>query len=261
MTAPLDAYLSHLRAAGLAAGTVALRRGYLARLAEHLGGDLLAATPDTLAGWVGQPGWCPGTRKGARSAVRGFYTWAVEAGLLDVDPSRRLPAVRVPVAVPHPAPEDVLGRALAVAEPDQRLMLLLGAYGGLRRAEIAGLHSSDVTPFGLTVRGKGGRERIVPLHPLLREALADLPPGWVFPSPRLPGRHVTPHHVYDRVRPLLGEHTVHALRHRFATRAYSGSGGDLLAVQQLLGHSRPETTSRYCLIAADSLAAAVAAVG
>lgn len=258
---PLEAYLAHLRAQGLAPSTLATRAGYLHRLAEHLGGDLLAATPEALVGFVGHDGWKPETRKSARASVRGFYTWAVESGLADVDPSRRLPSVKVPPGAPHPAPEDVLERALAVADREQRLMLLLGAFAGLRRAEIAGLHSTDVTPFGLRVTGKGGRTRVVPLHPLLRAALADLPVGWLFPSPRIPGRPVTPHYVHDRLRPLLGDYSTHALRHRFATRAYQRGGGDLFAVQQLLGHARPETTSRYCLVEADSLAAAVAALG
>ena len=260
MTDPVDSYLAHLAAGGASAGTVRLRRGYLARLAGHVGGDLLGATPEQLVGFVGTPGWAPATRQSARASVRSFYCWAVEAGLLEQDPSRRLPGVRVPAGVPHPVGEVVLEAALAAADLEQTRMLLLGAFAGLRRAEIAAVHTSHLTPFGLAVTGKGGRQRVIPVHPLLRAALADVPAGWVFPSYRKPGQHVTGSHVYKRLRPLLGDASPHALRHRFATRAYQGTT-DLLAVQRLLGHSKPETTVRYTQLSPDSLAAAVAAVG
>jgi integrase len=90
-----------------------------------------------------------------------------------------MPSVRVPAGVPRPAPEQVVSAALAAAEhePRERLMLALAAFAGLRRAEIARVHTRDVTEEGLRVRGKGGTVRVIPIHPVLVELLRDRPPG------------------------------------------------------------------------------------
>ena len=77
----------------------------------------------------------------------------------------------VPRGVPRPAPDLVIRAALAAADDRTRLMILLAVLAGLRRAEIAGLHTSDYAGGVLTVRGKGGRTRMVPAHPLLAARL------------------------------------------------------------------------------------------
>jgi integrase len=131
----------------------------------------------------------------------------------------------------------VLEDAIAAGSSEQRLMLLLGAYAGLRLGEIARVHSDDLTAEGLRVVGNGGVTRVVPVHPRLRPELAKIL-GWAFPSSAQPGQHVGADYVHSRIRPLLGDHTVHSLRHRFASRAYAGTR-DLRAVQTLFGHSKP----------------------
>jgi site-specific recombinase XerD len=72
--------------------------------------------------------------------------------------------------------------------------------------------------------------------------------------------HVTADYVADRLEKCLPDGwTAHSLRHRFATAAYNATK-DLRAVQQLLGHARPETTARYTLVGDDAMTAAVMAV-
>jgi len=137
-------------------------------------------------------------------------------------------------------------------------MILLGASAGLRRAEIARLHSGHLIarPDGLWLRitGKGGRTRMVPVSEPLAGLLQALPSGYVFPG-REDG-HLSAGHVGVTLGRLLGAGwTGHKLRHRFATTAYAAER-DLLAVQQLLAHSRPEVTARYTAIPGDALRAA-----
>jgi len=248
----LHRFADYLRAADVSPTTLRLRLHYLDRLAEHLeadGLDLPSATPGALVAFLARPGWSPETRKSARATVRRFYGWALDEGVVDVDPARRLPAVRVPRAVPRPTPLKVFAEALLRAGPRGRRALLLARYAGLRRAEVAALHTDDVveTPIGPAVRvvGKGRRVRVVPLHPRLAEALAGLPRGYVFPSTRTPAGHLSPDALGSLVGDLLGPGwTMHTLRHRAAGDWYAVDR-DLRAVQELLGHASVATTQRY----------------
>jgi integrase len=105
------------------------------------------------------------------------------------------------------------------------------------------------------VTGKGGKERRIPAHPIIADALRALPRGYVFPG--VDAGHLSP----DRVGRLMaaalpGDWTAHSLRHRFATRAFAGQR-DLLTVQQLLGHASVATTQRYTQVPDDALRRAV----
>lgn len=247
-----------LQARGVARGTLRVRRSHLLRLAGAC--DPLTATEQDIAAFLAANRHLkPESRKSMVASFRSFYTWALRAGLVDADPTRGLGSIRVPPAVPRPLPQHVLRGALRDADEETRLMLLLGAYAGLRRAEIAAVHSDDVEGLALVVAGKGGRVRRIPIHPMLAGRLAGVR-GWAFPSPVRPGEHVSPDYVASRLERVLEEPwTPHSLRHYFATMAYRGTH-DLRAVQQLLGHSNPQTTARYTLIDDDAMVAAVNAV-
>jgi integrase len=257
----VDAYLLWLVAAGCTAGTVRLRRYYLVRLAQRHPHPWRVSEADLIE-FLATEGWAAETRKSARSSVRSFYGWASTVGRIRDDPSRDLPPVRPPAGMPRPAPRQVIAAALAKAGRRERLMVLLAVLAGLRRGEIAGLHTDDITDDGggpaLRVRGKGGRVRLVPLHRMLAAEMARVPAGFVFPG-AIDG-HLSPLWVGKLLSRLLGPGwSAHTLRHRFATDA--AAGGDLLAVQRLLGHSKPETTIRYTQIGDTALRSATDHVG
>lgn len=254
----IESWCAWYVAGGASAGTLRVRRNHLRRLARTV--DLVEARTSDLVAFLGiYESQAPESRKSALMSLRSFYRWAVDNTIRTDDPTRQLRAVKVPAGVPKPIGEVALETALAQADDQTRLMLLLGGWAGLRRAEIARVHADDVTPFGLIVRGKGGRVRRVPIHPRLAPELAKVS-GWAFASPVRPGDPVGPDYVADRLeRVLPAPHTAHSLRHRFATMAYRGSH-DLRAVQQLLGHTDPATTARYTLVGEDELVAAVGAV-
>ena len=229
--------------------------------------DLLAVTEDDLMTYLQAHKWKPQTRKSHRSTLRSFYGWAYRQRLIDSDPSAQLRAIRTPVSRPRPAPETHVKRAIMAANDTELVLVLLAGYAGLRRMEIATLKQSDVIGDQLHVTGKGGRERRIPIHPVLADPLArqlrrHRGSQWVFPSRLQPGldRPVSGDWVSKTLKRLLGgELTAHTLRHRFATKAYQGSK-DIRAVQELLGHSSPATTAVYTLIEDDDLAAAVAMI-
>lgn len=269
----IDEYVTHCRAAGMRPGTIKLRLHWLNRASREI--TLETATSKDLIGFLAAHDWKPETRKSARNSLRSFYGWLVEEGVRSDDPSARLPAVRVPSGVPRPAPTELLVRALDRASDRDALILGLAAFAGLRRTEIAELAWTSVEWSGLRVDGKGGRVRRVPMLPRLERMLAEerarrevgeVGSGWRFEvDPFSP--YVLPSHMVDHLSPytvgsvlstaLGGQWTGHTLRHRFATLAY-GVDRDLLTVQQLLGHSKPETTARYTATPAGAAAAAVA---
>jgi integrase/recombinase XerC len=179
----------------------------------------------------------------------------VLSGSATTNPAGELDPVTVPRRLPRPAQEWQVTAGCAAADPRVALMVDLAAHAGLRRSEIAGLRREDLTPWGLHIVGKGGRHRMVPVGPRLRAEVEQRPAGFLFPG-RFAG-HVHPATVQKHVKAAAGV-APHALRHRFATRAYEGSR-DLFAVQQLLGHASPETTQVYVAVAGPALAAAVAA--
>jgi integrase len=223
--------------------------------------ELDAVTTEDVQAWVTSRRSAY-SMQGHLAALRSFYRWAVLSGRLDHDPTAIVRSVRAHPGAPTPVPEGILQRAILLAGDEDRLALLLGAYAGLRREEIATFHGGCIRGDHLVIRGKGARVRSIPIHPRLEADLDRLRGvrGWAFPSHVLPGRHVTPETIQRRVTRCLGEPwSTHDLRYRFATQVYRASL-DIHATQALLGHSSPMTTARYVLADDDSMTAAVLAV-
>lgn len=254
----IEQWLDTYRAAGRSVHTIRVRRTYVVIAAAHL--DLLTATPEDLQAYLaGRAHLSAEARKSTVVALRSFLRWAYRRGHRAEDLSVELPSISVPMGQPKPIPAWALEQARASCDAESLLILDLAALAGLRRSEIARVHGDDVTDDGLIVHGKGGRVRLVPLHPRLRARLQALQ-GWAFPSPVREGQHVSPDYIASRVEAVVpSPWTAHSLRHYFATSAYRGTG-DLRSVQQLLGHASVETTQRYVLVDTDALARAVSAV-
>ena len=251
-----------MRAAHRPHTTIKLRGYQLRRFArQHPDRGPWELKLDDLVDWLGAHDWAAETRRSYRASLRTFYAWAVLAGHLDRSPAALLPAIRPPRSRPRPAPETALRMALAAGRERERLMVMLAAYVGLRRGEVARVHTRDVEPdldgWSLRITGKGGHVRRVPLSPAIALALRSLPEGWVFPG-AVEG-HLSPEYVGKLISRLLPDGwTAHTLRHRFATRAYAHDR-DLVTVQELLGHARIETTRIYTEAPAGALRAAVMA--
>lgn len=277
---PVADYVATLRAGSRSERTI---EQYLVRLRglSRVAADPWTVTTQQLAQWLSNPDWAPATKRCARVAVGSFYRWAVTHGRIDVSPTMGLDTIRVPRSLPRPAPEAALRAALAASDDRTRMALMLAAYAGLRMAEITGLHLSQINDAHLLVVGKGGHHRIVPIDPrgdLSLELRAELgrrrdgrrgtgysgdyisAHGYLFPSTEHAGP-MTPNALGRIISQALPEHwTAHTLRHRFATNAYR-TDRDLMAVQQLLGHARPETTAVYAQVPEGALLSAVIGAG
>jgi integrase/recombinase XerC len=186
------------------------------------------------------------------SHIHCFYSWAIMEEHATFNPTARIQRPKLRRALPRPASSDELQLALCGATPEQRCWIVLGAFQGLRCQEIAGLRREDILGAeGLlrVVHGKGGHERLLPLHPEVFEALQLLPmprQGWVFRQPL--GGKFSPAALSVRFNAALRElgvdATAHQLRHWFGSNLYAQTQ-DLRVVQEMLGHSSPATTAIY----------------
>ncbi len=209
------------------------------------------------------------------SALKSFIAFARTQAGREVSDAPRMRGPRIAKGLPRPVtPDDAIGLAETVdalagedwvGARDRAVLLLL--YGaGLRIAEALSL-KADALPLGdrLTVTGKGGKQRVVPLLPIVREAVADYAARCPWPLPRdealFRGAKGGPlaqgmvQKATARARRALGlpdSATPHALRHSFATHLL-GAGTDLRSLQELLGHASLGSTQIYTQVDAASL--------
>jgi integrase len=248
----VDGWLSWLRYQGASDTTLRTRRGQVRIIARQSKAlhprDLDIKTLVTLAG---RPGLSADTRHGQRAALISFYAWCVDNGYTKSNPAALLPKVRPSKPRPRPTPDDVWSKLLSTAPPPAALMALLACEAGLRRAEVAGLHYNDLARdhdgWVLIIRGKGDKQRVVPIGDKLAACLRHhCRGGFVFPG-AIDG-HMAPASVGRIVSRLMPKGwTMHKLRHRFATNGFHGTH-NLLAVQEALGHSSVATTQRYTAV-------------
>ena len=291
-----EAFETHLRTVRrLSPSTTRAYRGDLRDLVEValLTGVTTPADADLelLREWQGQAserGDARSTLARRTAAVRSFFAWALESGVVTHDPSLRLVAPKrgrtLPTVATAQAVSEVLdGLALIAAQGEPlplrdhaMLELLYGA--GVRVSELCGLDVDAVDLGRGTARvlGKGSKERVVPFGaPALRAIDAYLRTGReALMRPEEPGRpavkalflgarggRISPRTVYEvvshRLAPTLGVEHVgpHALRHSAATHLLDG-GADLRTVQEILGHASLGTTQIYTHVSSERLTAA-----
>jgi integrase/recombinase XerC len=256
----IHAWAEAAKGANRSPGTIRLRTYYLTMFAAGCPVGPWDVTPYLVSGWLASHEWSAETRKSARASLRVFYAWAIRTERAVIDPTAATDTVRTPAGVPRPVAEAVLAAAIERATPRVRLMLLLAAYGGLRRAEIAGMHHGDIIDGVMRVHGKGGKVRTVPLHDRIEAELSTMRDGDGYLFPGKDHGHLSPGQVGRLMSTTLGPGwSAHPLRHRFGTRLYAGSR-DILEAQTLLGHSSPATTQRYVAAPTDRMRASVNAI-
>lgn len=294
LRAALAEWLSHRRGLdGLAENTLkaygADVTDWLAFLARHHGGTegrraAAGASQSDLRAWMAEMrGRGVSARSLARSlsAVKGFTAWLADREGVDATATLSARAPKYRRKLPRPLSEDAArdmietvgddARTAWIAARDTAVITML--YGcGLRISEALGLTGADhPLPEVLRITGKGGKMRLVPVIPAAAEAVAryaDLCPfdltrdAPLFRGAR--GGALNPRLIaaaMERARNRLGlpaTATPHALRHSFATHLLA-AGGDLRAIQELLGHASLSTTQAYTAVDTARLMAVYAA--
>ena len=260
---------------------------FLRFTAEHLGyapglQDLQALEPADFRGFLADRqarGLARSSTARAMSTLRNFFKFIERQGLVENAAIGGIKTPKVPRSVPKALDEVDALETVSVIEDlseepwigkrDAAVLFLL--YGcGLRIGEALGLDRDQVAEPGdamdtIVVTGKGDKQRLVPVLPVVTKALGDYidacPHDLALDGPlfvgkrgkRLSARMIQ--RQMGRVRALLGlpeTATPHALRHSFATHLLAG-GGDLRTIQELLGHASLSTTQRYTEVDAGRL--------
>ncbi len=282
MSASTEAFLDMLAAErGAAANTLSAYRRDLDGAEERIGD--LAKVPRAKVATLASE-WAslaPSTIARKASALRQYFGFAVDEGWRQDDPSGALPKPRtrrpLPKVLSHEQVESLFARAEIEAEsrnpPKVRQLALLELlYGsGLRASELVSLPLSAVprdAPM-LTVMGKGGQARMVPVSERASEALSawlavrpyEPPSRYLFPSRG--GKHLSRVRLFQLLKELAARADLdpagispHVLRHAFATHLLEG-GADLRVLQTLLGHADIATTQIYTHVDAARLVALV----
>jgi integrase/recombinase XerD len=263
----VDRFLDMMAAeAGSSRHTLDAYRNDFERTAESLG-SLGNASADDLSRLGAQ--WAelaPSTVARRSAALRRFFGFLIDDGLRKDDPSEALPRPRLERPLPRILDADEVQRIFEAAENRaasgqitavRNLALLELLYGsGLRASELVSLPRGAVRtgqPF-LMIRGKGSKERLVPISSRAETAVLrwlEIAPGgrpWLFPSGKT---HLSRVRLFQIVRAMAADAGIspervspHVLRHAFATHLLSG-GADLRVLQSLLGHADIATTQIY----------------
>jgi len=263
----VDRFLDMMAAeAGSSRHTLAAYRNDLERTAESVP-SLGQASADELsrlgAAWAELS---PATVARRSASLRRFFGFLIDDGLRQDDPSATLPRPRLERPLPRILDNGEVARMFEAAEERaasgepaavRNLALLELLYGsGLRATELVSLPRGSVRPGQpfLMVRGKGSKERLVPISSRAEGAVArwlELVAGgtlWLFPSGK---SHLSRVRLFQIVRAMAADAGIvpervspHVLRHAFATHLLSG-GADLRVLQSLLGHADIATTQIY----------------
>ena len=278
---------------GAAANTLAAYRRDLEAYAEDRDSDLRKAGPDDIRAYLSSieaQGLARSSAARKLSAIRQFHRFLHGDGLSPDNPATAIESPRAARPLPSMITAEEVERLLEAARTrvaqssGKRLIKALRLMALIELLYATGLRISELVTLSpraamaekdfILVRGKGGRERLVPVSAAARAAveayLAALAKSgaaaskWLFPSSGAEG-HLTRQHVAVELKALAREAGLaadrlspHVLRHGFASHLLAG-GADLRAVQQMLGHADISTTQIYTHVQAERLAQVVEA--
>ena len=285
MSAPLESYLRHLTLErGLSKNTLSAYRNDLQRYLEFLeasGSDPIRATAKEITDFTQALTASHSATSRARllASLRGYHKYLVQESIRSDDPTKQVRTPKLPLRLPKaltqqqvlalieasgPAPDDESADYLRLRN---RAILELMYSTGARVSEIVNLDLDEVDDSGLMrVRGKGSKERLVPVGSYAKQALDAY---LVRSRPILGskgssralflnqlGGRLSRQSIWELIQKAAAaleiEVSPHSLRHSFATHLLEG-GADVRVVQELLGHASVTTTQIYAMVTIDTL--------
>lgn len=270
----LQAFYKRCLAVNLRPASIAQYRKVLLRYAKAGYGD--DSTPQQIREYLASLQVAPATRKIHWMTLRVYFSFLQKNGLIKHNPMEAVEKPRCPKKVMRFFSSDEVQQMLNCWDTHtysglrNKTIMLLFLGTGIRRAELAGLMVSDIRwdIDCIMIRGKGGKERTVPISAELRRALstyiavrdrwmagAERPCKALFLSVQY-RQQLTPAGVWSvfAKSPLTGERiSPHTWRHTFG-RCWILNGGSIVSLQQILGHSDIATTRKYIYLASEDVA-------
>jgi site-specific recombinase XerD len=246
----VELFLAAKAAEGAAAKTLTWYRMILRRAVTSLGDGRPVDSLDgpDLRAWLLElrSTLSPISVAGYVRTLKVLGNWLAAEELARATALRALRKPRVPDKLIEPVGDDAMRRLLGVAGVRDRAILLLLLDTGLRVSEAGGLRLGDLRADGtLKVRGKGSKERIVPVGGTARQAIV----RYLGQRGPLDGRGIQ--QAIRRLKTKIGVSgrlSPHSLRHTFA-RSYLVNGGDVFSLQRILGHTTLDMVKRYVALA------------
>lgn len=257
----IEAHLSWMKT-GYAENTVLGARKFLYRLHRQLHEGLQGAVEEELAEWLGSGNWSDQTVSAYYKHIVRFYRWSVRPGdpWLSFDPSAGLARPTALPGLPRPATMDVAERCVYRLPMPWRLVCRFTALAGLRPAEVATVEREDVTRENITIKGKGGKTRAIPTHPLIWDIVERMPPGRLIIHKGTPVTAAwVSHSGAYHLRKFGLDITLYRLRHLFGTEVQRRHK-DIRVTQELMGHASPNTTMVYTQVTSEAKREAVNAL-
>ena len=191
------------------------------------------------------------TRANYASRLKSVYKALRKMGLIDNRPDEDLPDIKKKRGVPHPLTRGEAQLLMTEAKMPMRHWFILGCCAGLRAMEVSKLRGIDLEEtndgYILRVYGKGGTDLAIPVAPVV----ADLVKSYNTKDRlfKVTANKLSSRASKEMKRLGIPKKTFHSCRHYFATTMLEKSGGDLLAVRDLMRHSSVETTQVYTQLA------------
>ena len=236
--------------------------------------DIIEVKPLHIRSWLAgmaQEGMSPATIKRKKSSLQSFFTYFMSQEKVKQNPAAVVPTPKLKKRLPKVVEQSAIDQLLAIdvdftIEEDwnkinQKMLVRLLFETGIRRAELSNISEKDINVYrkSLLVFGKGGKERVIPIHSSMVEAITqyirhkkinfpDIPSTRLFVTST--GKDIYDKYIYNMVNTFLdtvseaSKKSPHVLRHTFAT-ALLNNGADISAIKDLLGHASLSATQIY----------------
>lgn len=254
-------FLNYMEAErNLSPNTITSYRTDLIQLQNFLSKNIISAKPEDLRAFLQSlkaQGLSVTTTNRKLSTIKSFYQYLMKQEMIQTNPAAHIDSGKLQRTLPKPIPQHCVMELLEKVDNLRDRVILEVLYGtGIRRFELAKLKVSDINFYEgyIRIQGKGGKERIVPIHPaaidLIRQLVATQDSIWLFPG--YCDKHISTRQINNIVqkwatRAGLEGITPHRFRHSFVSHLYD-NGADIKTISDMAGHASLNTTNLYAKI-------------
>lgn len=261
MASLLDRFKDYLADRGMSALTIENYSRDIKQFFKFINKKAAEVTPHDITSFIlhlRNNGMSASTTNRKLSSIKSFYKFLVNRGIVSTNPAASIETSKLEESLPRPLTHNEISRLFEAANTPREKVILHILYGaGLRRSELAKLKKEDIDIENgiIRVKGKGGRERLVPMHKkglsVIKDYVLAVQTEWLLPSPVDPSDHLSVRQINNIIAKIgkrAGLHvTPHQFRHSFVSHLYD-AGADIKTIGDLAGHKSLATTQKYAKV-------------